>query len=364
MKSKNEQVMLGKEMLANLEDKNAYVPFLAGKDGKIDTHPVRNASNGKELQGERLIKAKMELNKIGKPNENILTFAQATALGTGIKENAKYFTLSYYDKKEDKTKHIKYFPESEVIDKSKILFPAREENAKTKDTTNDIKTFSETLKDLLENEKESVPFLAGKDGKIDTRSVRNAATNYEFKGLNLIMAKTYLKKLGKSNENILTAKQARMLGTAIREGAEGFTISFNDRKTNEIKKIEYFPESAVLDPSRLPFAANKIQEVENEKPKENKTASMDQIYHEADPVVYITNYLRSVQTGEAFSPSFEVQEKFRQNLITALDKDIFSLGKFCKEASKTLSKENEATQKLEKETKQEKKQSVEMDVSR
>lgn len=184
----------------------------------------------------------------------------------------------------------------------------------------------------------SLPFLPDKDGNCDTRTIKSAVSDYEYTGLQQILAKMYLHEKGLSDDKILTESQAKKKGLEIKDNEQGFVIPFYDAKNKKLNTVTYFAESQTTEKAKIKNMG--------EPHKEN---GFEQRTDLTDPTVYITEYLRCMQNKTPFRPSFDTAEKFKQNLTIALQENPLNLWKICNKATKTLEMENRASKELNEE---------------
>ena len=86
----------------------------------------------------------------------------------------------------------------------------------------------------------SLPFLPDKDGNCDTRTIKSAVSDYEYTGLQQILAKMYLHEKGLSDDKILTESQAKKKGLEIKDNEQGFVIPFYDAKKQKAQYCNLF----------------------------------------------------------------------------------------------------------------------------
>lgn len=223
--------------------------------------------------------------------------------------------------------------------------------AQSINTVNVVKIVGDKMSDLLkkpmydEKGRASLPFLPNKEGFCETTPVMSATNGFRFDGIQQVTAKMYLHERGQDGDNILTFVQAAKAGTAIKKGEKGFYMPGWDYKNGKLTTSRFFAESQVANKEKLPYIPTKDTKPQNQIQKDNWERA-----DQSDPVVYMTEYLRAVQDNRAFKPSFEVAEKFKNNLMLAIQERPVELFKICNEASKTLWQEKQASKELNKQT--------------
>jgi hypothetical protein len=159
----------------------------------------------------------------------------------------------------------------------------------------------------------TAPFLPNADGVVDTHGIRSGHTGHLFKGMNQILAKGYLTEMGKTDDKIITFKQAMDAQTFIKKGEKNFSLSVYDAEKNQLNVYTYFPVSATTDPEKI-------------KPQRQHQESQNNVKviecNESNPEKYLAKYLAAVSIGAKFEPAPGVVENFKKEFSQALQQGI------------------------------------------
>lgn len=163
--------------------------------------------------------------------------------------------------------------------------------------------------------------------------VRSAESGKVFRGANQLLAQSYLKEMGKTDNELITYDQAKKAGTYIKRGAKSFPLTVFDSDKMESKTYHYFTKSDLGDPSAV-----------QPPPNANRKNSNEIItIQDTEPVKYIGKYLMACQLGCQVKVDEQTSAGFKSNFLnelkTAAEKNnytkIFAIGnqasEFCRQ---------------------------------
>lgn len=195
---------------------------------------------------------------------------------------------------------------------------------------------------LIESNTESgrtlLPFLPNKNGYCNVTPAKTV-DGYEFTGIQQLMAKIHLHKMGHDNERICTFNDALKHDTFIKRGEKGFYLPRYDKKEGKVGVVKYFSANQVGDKDKLPYV-----DVDSSKTEQKDKEPFVQAT--SNPAEYIGNYLMCVHQNRPFTAPAEVANKFKQELAAEIRKDPLSLFKICNQAQKRIYEQDVAEGKI------------------
>lgn len=173
-------------------------------------------------------------------------------------------------------------------------------------------------------------------------AIRSASSGNAFKGNMQLIAQQNLKALGLEDKEILTYEQAGEKN--IKKGQPHFVLTTYDAKTKQAHRYNYYPVSAVIDPSKITRpVTQRNTPYEKTLPKYEAQKHPDIVidaHGTIDPATYTGKYLAACSLGAKFCTDAKtqanIQEKLVQRFAPALEQEkpaVSDIYKFSNEAS-------------------------------